>query len=638
MFLHGHNDNGWVIAKKCVERYRELANKTTQQLYKVSTPCIDDPPLQRRRNEICWRIVKYMLSNCSEMLKLGKNWTTWYSIVSDIRFARSITKWTKACDKRLNRLISYFHHTCEYKQYCHVGNTSKQCRLGLFHDSDFAGDLEDSKIHFWTNIVRIFGSHTIVPTSWMCQKQTAVSHSSTESEIISLDTGLRLDCLPALELWDLIVSVGIFLMFQIARSNPLKGKTNLIYARHWFCFSNVQSARQEALLYVFEDNEAVMKMISKGRSPTMRHVSGTHRVALDWLFDRIKLDPKNQIKYIDTKNQLADILTKGISHVMSGIICWICLTLAISVLQLAPRQCQNELNKIQEKNESQQNRDLQWILLRGRHRSCRLQLQWARWRDITEIKIHGNKLLEKIDQGNLKGTDRMKASDHHYQKQFMESFSSARYSKWDDYKARSSQEWKADKSMGDRTVQPVVTSWRDTSPNQVSFMRRPSTLLWKRKNLMKERCNPLCTLKEKQGLSNSSLETTKQNQNCHWDPGHSSTGWMIKCGNDNTHRRSILQKTTKNIHSLIWWMFMSVTMESALCSFKCPIRASRSFINVFFRRMKLWSRWLFKAEVLQWDTSLEPTELLLIGWLIELIWTLRSKSNTSTPKTNSLTF
>ena len=50
-------------------------------------------------------------------------------------------------------------------------------------------------------------------------------------------------------------------------------------------------------------------MIMKGRSPTMRHVSRTHRVALDWLFDRINLDPKIQI--IDTKNQLADILTKG---------------------------------------------------------------------------------------------------------------------------------------------------------------------------------------------------------------------------------------------------------------------------------------------------------------------------------------
>ena len=29
-------------AKKCVERHCELANRTTRQLYKVSTPCIDD--------------------------------------------------------------------------------------------------------------------------------------------------------------------------------------------------------------------------------------------------------------------------------------------------------------------------------------------------------------------------------------------------------------------------------------------------------------------------------------------------------------------------------------------------------------------------------------------------------------------
>ena len=41
----------------------------------------------------------------------------------------------------------------------------------------------------------------------MCKKQTAVSHSSTESEIISLDAGLTLDGIPALDLWDLIVFV-----------------------------------------------------------------------------------------------------------------------------------------------------------------------------------------------------------------------------------------------------------------------------------------------------------------------------------------------------------------------------------------------------------------------------------------------
>ena len=75
--------------------------------------------------------------------------------------------------------------------------------------------------------------------------------------------------------------------------------------------SNTTDSGSSAMLCVFEDNEAVIKMIIKGRSPTMRHVSRTHRVALDWLFDRINLDPKIQIRYTDTKHQLADILIEG---------------------------------------------------------------------------------------------------------------------------------------------------------------------------------------------------------------------------------------------------------------------------------------------------------------------------------------
>ena len=87
-----------------------------------------------------------------------------------------------------------------------MGNTAKQCRLGLFQDSDFAGDLEDSKSASGGTLC-VFGSHTFVPISWMCKKQTSVPHSSTESEIISLDAGLRMDGIPALDLWDLIVAV-----------------------------------------------------------------------------------------------------------------------------------------------------------------------------------------------------------------------------------------------------------------------------------------------------------------------------------------------------------------------------------------------------------------------------------------------
>ena len=85
-----------------------------------------------------------------------------------------------------------------------------------------------------------------------------------------------------------------------------------LFKRAFFSFSwNVHSFRKKASLCVYEDTKTKQKMIIKGRSPTMRHVSRTHKVAFDWLFDWINLVPKIQIKYIDIQNQFADILTKG---------------------------------------------------------------------------------------------------------------------------------------------------------------------------------------------------------------------------------------------------------------------------------------------------------------------------------------
>ena len=139
-----------------------------------------------------------------------------------------------------------------------------------------------------------------------------------------------MDGLPALESWELIVSV----LGNVSRVSDLSRQLDSdVHKRHKShnkidvmqdidsVPSNVQSARQEALLYVFEDNEAVIKMIMKGRSPTMRHVSRTHRVALDWLFDRISRTPKSKSNTSTPKTNSHTSLPKGISHVMSGIVC-----------------------------------------------------------------------------------------------------------------------------------------------------------------------------------------------------------------------------------------------------------------------------------------------------------------------------
>ena len=41
----------------------------------------------------------------------------------------------------------------------------------------------------------------------MGKKQTSVSHSSTEAAVVSLDAGLRMDGIPALDLSDFVIEV-----------------------------------------------------------------------------------------------------------------------------------------------------------------------------------------------------------------------------------------------------------------------------------------------------------------------------------------------------------------------------------------------------------------------------------------------
>ena len=80
----------------------------------------------------------------------------------------------------------------------------------------------------------------------------------------------------------------------------------------------------------------------------------THRVALDWL-------SKSILKFLTPKTNSQTCLPRGISHVTNGIIFCVCLTLAISVLQIVLKWCRKERKKIQVKKESQQNRSRWWI-------------------------------------------------------------------------------------------------------------------------------------------------------------------------------------------------------------------------------------------------------------------------------------
>ena len=111
---------------------------------------------------------------------------------------------------------------------------------------------------------------------------------------------MRMDGLPALDFWDVVIEVLRSSNSTKTPTNPAagncsrnrkskpkeKGNRNVDQLSHVdYVTTNENSSQGESQLFIFEDNEAVIKMIIEGRSPTMRHVSRTHRVALDWLFD-----------------------------------------------------------------------------------------------------------------------------------------------------------------------------------------------------------------------------------------------------------------------------------------------------------------------------------------------------------------
>ena len=178
----------------------------------------------------------------------------------------------------------------------------------------------------------------------------------------------------------------------------------------------------------------------------MRHVSITHKVALDWLFDRINLDPKIQIKYIDTKNQLADTLTKG-SFTRDA---WNHLLCLCNITHFVSTACSETMAK-----RLQQDSGEERVTAKSRPMMSLIARVPSNVSSSTSVspgtRSFGNQnpwsTIAQKEEGSGRpdiGIDRKKTFDHYYHEQFMESFSSASYSKWDDDHAWSSQEWKTD--------------------------------------------------------------------------------------------------------------------------------------------------------------------------------------------------
>ena len=172
--------------------------------------------------------------------------------------------------------------------------------------------------------------------------------------------------------------------------------------------------------------------------------------------------PKSKIKYIDTKNQLADILTKGnfTRDERNHLLCLFNISHFISTM------CSDTMAK-----RLQQDSGEERVTAKSRPMMsliARVSSNVSSSTSVSPVKrSFGNQnpwsTIAEKEEGSGRpdiGSDRQTESNYCYHDQFIESFSSASYSKWDDNYAWSSQESKTDVETYERSGRPEKTSWR----------------------------------------------------------------------------------------------------------------------------------------------------------------------------------
>ena len=117
------------------------------------------------------------------------------------------------------------------------------------------------------------GLNTMFPLTGISRKQTCVSHSTPEAEIVAADVALRTTGIPAAILWDNILQRPMRITFH-------------------------------------EDNQAAMRVMLTGRNPTMRHIGRTHKLDVAWLAEQLSGELFDIVYEVST-GQRADIFTKG---------------------------------------------------------------------------------------------------------------------------------------------------------------------------------------------------------------------------------------------------------------------------------------------------------------------------------------
>ncbi|CAE7655522.1 unnamed protein product [Symbiodinium sp. CCMP2592] len=277
--------------EQCVSRYVELCGpKYKATLRSADTPFLDESrpefdtnPDRPEVNRLLGHPTdtpippgKGVLGDCAAAVlmkilygaRMGR-----YDLIRPVQaLASLITKWDGLCDKKLHRLVCYINSTLDLNLYGWIGDAPEMLELVLYCDADLAGDRTDSKSTSGV-FMCLLGPRSFMPLNALSKKQTSVSKSTPEAEIVSLDHAVYKLGLPALSMWE----------YMLGRRFRLR---------------------------VMEDNEAAIRVIITGHNPNMRHMSRTQRIDISALNERYHA---GDFLFVTCPSQFeaGDILTKA---------------------------------------------------------------------------------------------------------------------------------------------------------------------------------------------------------------------------------------------------------------------------------------------------------------------------------------
>ena len=114
-----------------------------------------------------------------------------------------LAHWDRHCDKAIHRLFCYINCTYHHRHTAWIGDDMSSLSLHVYADADFAGCRRTQKSTSGGHMC-LEGERSYFPLANSSKRQSAVSQSTPEAEIVAADHALRILGVSALDIWELI--------------------------------------------------------------------------------------------------------------------------------------------------------------------------------------------------------------------------------------------------------------------------------------------------------------------------------------------------------------------------------------------------------------------------------------------------